>query len=80
VASSTDGRRLAATVANGQIYTSDDAGATWAARELNRNWTGIVASGDATRLAAVVNGGAIYTLNRSFASYTVDPASGLVLD
>lgn len=80
VASSTDGQRLAATIANGQIYTSDDAGATWAARELNRNWTGIAASGDATRLAAVVNGGAIYTLDRSFASYTVDQESGLVLD
>lgn len=80
VASSTDGQRLAATVADGQIYTSDDAGVTWAAREQNRNWTGIVASGDATRLAAVVNGGAIYTLDRSFASYTVDQASGLVLD
>ncbi|MEN9576544.1 MAG: hypothetical protein RL514_4399 [Verrucomicrobiota bacterium] len=80
VASSTDGKRLAATAANGQIYTSDDAGVTWIARDQNRNWAGIVASGDATRLVAVVDGGAIYTLSRTFASYTVDQATGLVLN
>lgn len=80
VASSTDGLRLSATVANGQIYTSDDAGTTWNAREDNRNWDDIASSGDATHLVAVVNGGTIYTLNRTFASYTVDPTSGLVED
>ena len=80
VATSTDGQRLVAAVASGQIYTSDDAGVTWTARDQNRNWDDIVASGDATRLVAVVNGGAIYTLSRSFASYTVDQKTGLVLD
>ncbi len=86
VASSTDGQRLAAAVENGQIYTSDDAGLTWAAQEQSRNWAGIVASGDATRLVAVVNStstsnpGRIYTVSRSFASYTVDSTTGLVLD
>lgn len=80
VVSSTDGQRLAATVANGLIHTSEDAGLTWTPRDKARNWTGIAASGDATKLAAVVSGGAIHTLNRSFASYTVDQASGLVLD
>ncbi|MEW6156068.1 MAG: hypothetical protein AB1813_01460 [Verrucomicrobiota bacterium] len=80
VTSSTDGQRLAATAKSGQIYSSEDAGVTWAAREQNRNWDDIVSSGDATRLVAVVNGGAIYTLSRAFASYTVDPATGLVQD
>ncbi|MGV3772154.1 MAG: WD40/YVTN/BNR-like repeat-containing protein [Verrucomicrobiales bacterium] len=80
VSSSTDGRRLAATVRSGQIHTSDNAGATWLAREQTRNWDEIISSGDATRLFAGVNGGALYTLNRTFASYTVDPATGLVQD
>jgi hypothetical protein len=31
-------------------------------------------------LVAAVNGGAIYTLNRAFASYSVDQATGLVLN
>jgi len=80
VASSTDGKRLAAVAANGQVHTSDDAGVTWAAKDQNRNWAGIASSGDATKLVAVVNGGAIYTLGRAFASYTVDQATGLVLN
>lgn len=80
LACSTDGQRMVAAVKNGQIYTSDDAGVSWAARESERVWDDIVSSGDATRLVAVVNGGAIYTLSRAFASYTVDQATGLVLD
>jgi hypothetical protein len=80
VTTSTDGKRLAATVANGQIFTSDDAGLTWTARDSNRNWDDIVSSGDATRLVAAEYGGFIYTLNRTFASYSVDAASGLVID
>jgi hypothetical protein len=80
VACSTDGQRLTATAANGQIYTSDDAGVTWLARDQNRNWDDLAASGDATRLTAIVNGGFIYTLSRTFASYSVDPTTGLVLD
>lgn len=77
---STDGRRVAATAINGQMVTSDDGGLTWFAREQSRNWDDVVASGDATRLVAVVNSGLIYTLARSFASYSVDSASGLVID
>ena len=80
VTTSTDGRRLAATATGGQIYTSDDGGGTWAAREQNRTWDDVVASGDATKLVAVVSGGFIYTLSRAFASYTVDPDTGLVMD
>lgn len=80
VTSSTDGKRLAAVAANGQVHTSDDAGVTWAARDQNRNWADIASSGDATKLVAVVSGGAIHTLSRTFASYTVDQATGLVLN
>ena len=80
VASSTDGRRLAGVVANGSVYTSDDAGLTWRARDQSRNWDDVACSADATRVVAVVNGGAIYTLSRTFASYTVDANTGLVMD
>ena len=80
VTTSTDGRRLAATATEGQIATSDDGGVTWSAREQSRNWGDVVASGDATRLVAVVKGGGIYALARGFASYSVDSASGLVID
>jgi hypothetical protein len=80
VTTSTDGKRLAATASGGQIYTSDDGGGTWLARDQNRNWDDIVASGDGTRLVAVVSGGFIYTLSRTFASYTVDATTGLVMD
>ena len=80
IASSTDGQRLSAIAKSGQISTSDDAGVTWVAREQARNWDDIASTGDATRLVAVVNGGAIYTLHRTFASYVVDQATGLVQD
>ncbi len=79
-ASSTDGRRLAASVSGGQIYTSSDFGVTWVASDQNRAWDSVVSSGDGTRLVAVERPGSIYTLNRRFASYTVDPASGVVRD
>ena len=80
VAVSTDARRLVATATGSQIATSEDGGLTWAARDESRTWDDVAASGDATRLVAVVNGGLIYTLARSFASYSVDAASGLVMD
>ena len=79
-ASSTDGRRLVASVSNGAIYTSTDYGVSWRPWTDPRPWTAVASSGDATRIVAVENQGAIYTLTRSFASYTVDPASGLVRD
>ena len=61
VASSSDGLRLAAAVAGGQVYTSGDAGATWTARETSRNWSSVASSSDGIRLVAAVAGGQIYT-------------------
>jgi len=80
VASSTDGKRLAAAQAGGQIFTSSDSGVNWVATDTSRNWDDVVTSADGTRLVAVVNPGQIFTLNRKFASYAVDQASGLVQD
>jgi len=37
---------------DGQIYTSTDSGATWTAREGDRNWNGITSSADGSKLAA----------------------------
>ncbi len=61
VASSADGKKLAAAAALGPIFTSTDSGLTWTARENNRNWRSIASSSDGTTLVAVVSGGQIYT-------------------
>ena len=61
MASSSDGTRLVAVTANGQIYTSGDSGGTWSPRELNRSWAAVASSADGTKLAAVVTSGQIYT-------------------
>lgn len=60
VAASASGLRLVAVAAGGQIHTSDDAGATWTARETNRNWSAVASSGDGRRLLAAVSGGLLY--------------------
>ena len=61
VASSSDGTKLVATVAGGQIYTSADSGVTWTAGGASRNWYAAASSSDGTKLAAVAYGGQIYT-------------------
>jgi len=53
IASSASGTKLAAVVLGGQIYTTTDSGATWAARENSREWRSIASSADGTKLAAV---------------------------
>lgn len=53
VASSSDGKKLAATVAGGQIYTSTDYGTTWTGREKLRSFTEIASSSDGNKLIAV---------------------------
>ncbi|MGY4829328.1 WD40/YVTN/BNR-like repeat-containing protein [Sphaerotilaceae bacterium SBD11-9] len=60
-ASSADGVTLAAVEYGGQIYVSNDAGVTWAARASVRNWSGIASSADGSRLVAVATGDYIYT-------------------
>lgn len=61
VASSADGTKLAAVVANGRIYTSSDSGETWAARESDRYWIDVASSADGSILVAADYGGQIYT-------------------
>jgi hypothetical protein len=61
VASSSDGRRLAAAVNGGQIFVSDDAGANWLAHAPSNNWNSLAASADGSKWVASVSGGSIYT-------------------
>ena len=61
LAVSADGTKQVAAVGGGQIYTSTDAGTTWAAREANRNWHGVASSDDGIRLLAADYGGHLYT-------------------
>ena len=68
MASSSNGTKLAATVLGGQIYISTDSGATWTARESNRNWYGVASSSDGTKLVAGDSGGQIYTSTASSAA------------
>ena len=73
VASSADGTRLAATVNNGRLYTSTDAGVTWTPRESSRNWYGIASSADGEKLVAVAGAGTpaqIYTSTDAGVTWT----------
>ena len=70
VASSSDGTKLAATVASGQIYTSTDSGVTWTARATVSGWSGVASSSDGTKLAAATFGGQIYTSTDSGVTWT----------
>lgn len=70
IASSSDGTKLAAVVAAGQIYTSTDSGVNWTARDSNRDWRSIASSSDGTKLVAVVSSGQIYTSNDSGVGWT----------
>ena len=68
IASSRDGKFLAAVVDGGHLYTSRDYGATWQDRSSgsiasNMKWGSITMSSDGKFLAAVVNGGHVYTSN-----------------
>ncbi len=70
VASSADGSKLVATVYDGEIYTSTNAGVTWTARGITRSWTSVASSQNGAKLAAVVMGGAIYVSANSGVSWT----------
>jgi photosystem II stability/assembly factor-like uncharacterized protein len=87
VASSADGRRLAASVAEdvpdvsetGHIYTSDDGGATWTPRHVAGDWTALAMSADGGVIAAADDGdihvstdqGLTWTLARSTGGGTI---------
>ena len=70
IASSDDGRKLAATTAGSQIYVSSNYGTNWTAVENGRNWSAIASSADGNKLVATVNGGQIYTSTNSGATWT----------
>ena len=66
IASSSDGKYLAAVVDGGHVYTSSDYGVTWKDRSSgsiagNMRWWSITLSSDGKLLAAVVYGGHVYT-------------------
>ena len=76
VASSSDGTKLVAVVAAGQIYTSTDSGVNWTPRDSVRNWSSVASSSDGTKLVAVVNGGQIYTSTDSGVNWTPRDSPG----
>ena len=61
LASSADGRLLAATARDDRVHTSTDFGLTWTPRGDARAWQAIASSADGNRLVAVVEGGRIHT-------------------
>ncbi|OYW84439.1 hypothetical protein B7Z17_04085, partial [Candidatus Saccharibacteria bacterium 32-49-10] len=79
VASSGDGKKLAAIANNGYIYTSSDAGETWTARTSAglRYWRYITSSNDGTRLIAVHGEGYIYTSSDSGVTWNQQATAGI---
>ncbi|VTU39324.1 putative protein related to plant photosystem II stability/assembly factor [Variovorax sp. PBS-H4] len=68
---SADGSKLAASVYDGEIYTSTNNGASWTAHESSRGWESIASSADGTKLVALdSNSGRIYTSTDSGVSWT----------
>jgi hypothetical protein len=62
VASSADGRKLAAAAFGGGVYVSTDSGSTWGQTGASvTNWQALAASADGHRLVGAVNRGCIYT-------------------
>ncbi len=75
IASSADGTRLAAGSLNGPIYTSTNAGATWAATgPLFYEWTSIASSADGSRLVAGSENGQIFISTNAGGSWILTGA------
>ncbi|MDX1951025.1 MAG: hypothetical protein SFY81_02510 [Verrucomicrobiota bacterium] len=70
LASSADGTNLVAAVNGGKLYTSQDRGTTWTARDSDRDWKGVASSSNGTNLVAIVSGGQIYTSTDAGATWT----------
>jgi len=70
VSMSSDGRYQTAVVYNGQIYISDDYGATWTAVESARLWYSVSMSSDGRYQTAVVYTGQIYISDDYGATWT----------
>ncbi len=69
LASSADGRFLAATARADRIHTSSDYGETWTPRGSVQAWQAIACSADGQRLVAVVEGGGIHTSSDAGATW-----------
>ena len=80
IASSSDGTKRAASVQDGNIWTSIDSGATWTERSSPfgnfGNFRSITSSSDGTKLAAVVQGGKIWTSIDSGENWVEDQSVG----
>ncbi|WP_418121925.1 WD40/YVTN/BNR-like repeat-containing protein [Variovorax sp. 160MFSha2.1] len=75
IASSADATRLAAVSTSGELYTSDDSGATWIPRLMGQPWSGIASSSDGLSLIAASNGGALYRSADGGLNWTNDGSS-----
>ena len=83
VASSIDGKRLGAVSYQGgtqYIQLSDDRGVTWTGQSPPVSSLAIAMSGDGTRVIALGYASTIFTLQRTFADFELDPATGLIRD
>ena len=83
VASSSDGKKLAAVAEDGGIYISNNSGVSWKLSSapskfssVFQHWVSITSSSDGTKLAAVVFYGGIYTSNDGGLSWTLTGAKG----
>lgn len=71
-AMSTDGVRQVATASSGELYTSEDAGASWTPRLTGPAWSGVAVSSDGLRILAAVNGGSLYQSTDGGLNWTND--------
>lgn len=60
LAASSDGLRIVAASASGELYTSTDGGANWVLRLGGQTWSSVASSSDGMKLVAASNGGALY--------------------
>lgn len=75
IASSSDGSKLVAAAAFGNLYTSTDYGVNWTSRATALKWEGVASSSDGTKLVAVVENGFIFTSTDSGVNWTQRAAS-----